>query len=154
MTKRNRVLVVGLVALVAATAVAFVVLAQTEGTVAATPSPRRALIERIAANLGVEADALVAAFATARLEMIDEAVAAGRITAEQALAMKDRIVARRALHDVFAQAIADGRITQDQLALMRQRDRGGFGGPGALRRGGRGGCERWLRSPGERGSGG
>lgn len=140
MTKRNRLLMIGLVALVAAAAVAFVVLAQTASTEPTSSSPREALIEKIAANLGVDKDALVAAFEKARIEMIDDAVVAGRITAEQAQRMKQGIEARQAMRDVMEQAIADGKITPDQLALLGQR--GGRGMPGQqgfMPRGGKGG---------------
>jgi polyhydroxyalkanoate synthesis regulator phasin len=132
MTKRNRLLVLGLVAALAAVTVAFVVWAQTGNTEATTSSPRQALLEKVAAALGVEVDALVAAFEKARLEMIDEAVAAGQLTEEQALAMKERIAARHAMRDVLDQAVADGKITADQLALLGER-RGMAEGPGAIR---------------------
>lgn len=122
MTRRTKVLVMGLLALVAATAVAFVVFAQPG---AAAPARRDGLlakvVAKVAANLGVSTDDLVAAFTKARIELIDEAVAEGKITAEQAQAMKDRLEARRALRDVMAEAIASGKITPEQLTLLRGR---------------------------------
>ncbi|MFH1609652.1 MAG: DUF2680 domain-containing protein [Candidatus Bipolaricaulota bacterium] len=150
MTKRNKVLAIGLVALVAATAVAFVVLAQTESTETTSSSPRAALIEKVAANLGVDKDALVAAFEKARIEMIDDAVVAGRITEEQAQQMKQGIEARQAMRDVLEKAVADGKITQEQLALLGQR--GGRGMPGRqgfMPRGGKGpgDCGRGFMGP-------
>lgn len=134
MTRRSKAVAMGLVAVVAATAVAFVVLGQAD-TEAAVTAPREGLLAKVAANLGVSADDLVAAFTKARLEMIDEAVAAGRITAEQAQAMKDRIEARQALRDVLDQAVAAGKITRDQLALVRGPGRGMLGREGVMLRG-------------------
>jgi hypothetical protein len=49
-----------------------------------------AYLEKLAENLGVSVDELKAAQEAARNEMIDEAVAAGRITAEQAERLKNR----------------------------------------------------------------
>ncbi len=140
MTKRSKAVAMGLVAVVAATAVAFVVFGQADAESAAT-APREGLLAKVAANLGVSADDLVAAFTKARLEMIDEAVAAGRISAEQGQAMKDRIEARQALRDVLDQAIAAGKITRDQLALVRGSGRGMFGREGGMLRGFTG----WMR---------
>jgi len=119
MINRTKAIVMAVMAVVAATTVAFVVFAQAD-TDSAT-SPREGLLAKVAANLGVSVDDLLTAFSKARLEMIDEAVAAGRITAEQAQLMKDRIEARQALREVFAEAMADGKITPDQLALLRGR---------------------------------
>lgn len=133
MNKRTKVMMMGLVAVVAAASVAFVVFAQTDSE--STASPHRSMLARVAANLGVPVDELAAAFAQARLEMIDEAVAAGRITEEQAQAMKARIEARGALRDVFAEALAAGKITQDQLALLRGRGEGMMGRDRAMPRG-------------------
>lgn len=73
----------------------------------------------MAANLGVSVDDLVAAFTKARMELIDEAVAAGRITPEQAEELKNRIEARQALRDVMEEAIASGKITPEQLQYLR-----------------------------------
>ncbi len=133
MTKRVKATVMGLVAVVAAASVAVVVLAQTD-TKTAT-SGREGLLAKVAANLGVAVDDLVAAFTKARVELIDEAVAAGRITAEQAEEMKARMEARQALRGVFADALAEGKITQDQLALVRTRTGGLMGREGAVPRG-------------------
>lgn len=132
MNKRTKAMVLGLVAVVAAASVAFVVFAQTDSGSAAFP-PRERMLAKVAANLGVSTDELVAAFAQARLEMIDEAVAAGQITEEQAQEMKDRIAARQALRGVFDQAIEEGKITQDQLALLRGRMGGMTGCDGLCR---------------------
>lgn len=134
MTRRSKAVVMGLVAIAAATAVAFVVLGQADPWAAAT-APREGLLAKVAANLGVSADDLVAAFTKARLEMIDEAVAAGQITPEQAQAMKDRIEARQALRDVLDEAVAAGELTRDQLALVRGPGRGIGGREGGMLRG-------------------
>ncbi|MGD9840650.1 MAG: DUF2680 domain-containing protein [Candidatus Bipolaricaulis sp.] len=123
MRKQSKWIAVGLVALVAVAMVTFAAFAQTDS--GAVVSESKGLLARVAANLGVSVDDLVAAFTTARLEMIDEAVAAGEITAEQAQVMKERIEAHQALREVLAAAIEDGTITRDQLALLRgQPDRG------------------------------
>ncbi|HPD06855.1 MAG TPA: DUF2680 domain-containing protein [Candidatus Bipolaricaulis sp.] len=117
MKNQTKRVAVSVVALVAVALVAFAVFAQTDSG-AAAPEPK-GLLAKVAANLGVSVDDLVAAFTAARLEMIDEAVAAGEITAEQAQVMKERIEARQALRVVLAEAIEDGKITRDQLALLR-----------------------------------
>ncbi len=119
MTKRGKVLVIGAVAALAVAAVAFVVVGQTGAT---SVTPRRdAFLEKVAAHLGVSVDDLVAAFEKARFEQIDEAVAAGKITPEQAEALKARIEARKALREVLDEALASGKITQEQLDLFRGR---------------------------------
>ena len=143
MTKRTRVLLIGAVAALAVAAVAFVVLGQ-EGTTA--DSGRDRVIAKLAANLGVSVDDLVAAFKKTRLDLIDEAVAAGKITAEQAQAMKDRMEAREALRDVMEEAIASGKITREQLELFLGRGVGrGMPGRGAPLARGRGFLRERLR---------
>lgn len=82
----------------------------------------------MAANLGISTDALIAAFDKAEVELIEEALAAGTITEEQAAAMKAQIEARRAMDAVLAQAVADGKITQEQLELLGIRP-----GPGPMK---------------------
>jgi hypothetical protein len=66
----------------------------------AASSPQERFLATVAANLGVSGDDLVAAFTKARVGLIDEAVAQGKITAAQPQAMKERIEARQALRDV------------------------------------------------------
>lgn len=105
----------GLVAIGAATAVAFGALGQSE----AAPAPQEGLWAKVAANLGVSVDDLVAAFTKARMELIDEAIAAGEITPEEAEELKNRIEARQALRDVMEEAIASGKITPEQLQYLR-----------------------------------
>ena len=119
MTKRVKATVMGLVAVVAAASVAFVVLAQTDDMTPA--SGRDGVLAKVAANLGVSVEDLVSAFTKARVELIDEAVVAGRITEEKAQEMKARMEARQALRGLFADALAQGKITQDQLSLLRGR---------------------------------
>ncbi|MCX7750160.1 MAG: YckD family protein [Candidatus Bipolaricaulota bacterium] len=117
MTKRARALAIGAVAALAVAAVAFVVVGQTGAA-----SPRRgAFLEKVAAHLGVSVDALKGALEKAHLEMIDEAVAAGKLTPEQAEALKARLEARKALREVLDEAIASGKITEEQLGALRER---------------------------------
>jgi len=52
---------------------------------------RAALLERVAAHLGVEVTELQQAITDAQLEMVDEALANGRITEEQADTARERI---------------------------------------------------------------
>lgn len=142
MTKRNKILLTGLVALVAALSVTLVVLGQTARTEAASGAGKRSdLWAKVAANLGITKDALVAAFDQAEIQMIDEALAAGTITEEQATAMKSRIEARKAMDAVLNQAIADGKITPEQLDLLGRR-----AGPGQA-------GQRECMSPGKGGGG-
>lgn len=132
MTRRTKVWLAVLLAAVAAATVAFVVVGET--STEAASSPRERFLAKVATELGVKVEDLVAAFDKARLEMMDEAVAAGRITEEQAQAMKERIESRQALRAVFEQAIRDGKITRDQLALLRGRAGGPAGRLGAMPR--------------------
>lgn len=121
MKRGTKLLLIGLMVLVASLSVAFVILAQTTGTQAASAGKRSDLWEKVAANLGITRAALVAAFDQAEVQLIDEALTAGTITEEQAQRMKAGIEARRAMDAVLEQAIADGKITQDQLALLGRR---------------------------------
>ncbi|MGD9841044.1 MAG: hypothetical protein AB7U87_05030 [Candidatus Bipolaricaulis sp.] len=132
MIRQKKILLTGVLALVAGLATAFVVLGQTTDaqTVAATAT-RPDLWAKVAANLGITKDALRAAFDQAEVEMIDAALAAGTITEDQAREMKARIETRRALDAVLDQAVADGKITQEQLDLL-----GGCTGLGRARAGG------------------
>ncbi len=118
MTRQKKFLVGGILALAAGLSVALVALGQTGGTPASRARVRSDLWAKVAANLGISKDALVAAFEKAEVQLIDEALAAGTITEEQAAAMKAQIEARRAMDDVLAQAVADGKITQEQLELL------------------------------------
>lgn len=147
MTRKNKFLVGGILALAAGLSLALVALGQSAATQGSVARVRSDLWAKVAANLGISTDALVAAFDKAEVELIDEALAAGTITEEQAAAMKAQIEARRAMDAVLAQAVADGKITQEQLELLGVRPgpgpmmgRGflgqgkGGGGPGPLGR--------------------
>jgi len=91
------------------------VLAQTAGTQASTATGATDFWAKVASNLGVSREALLAARDKAELQMIEEELASGKITAEQAAAMTARIEARQALEAVLNQALAEGKITQEQL---------------------------------------
>ena len=139
----RRMKTVGIVALVLAVAgvIAGVAIAQTQTqTTSAAPPVSTSFLAKVAANLGITEDALVAACEKANLETIDEAVAAGRMTAEQAAEMKARVEANQALSKLIAQGVVSGQLTKDQASLLNQ------GAPGrAMMRGGRG--EGWGQRP-------
>jgi uncharacterized protein YidB (DUF937 family) len=59
---------------------------------------RTPLMERVAAKLGIDVDTLRSAFKDAGLEMVDEALANGRITDQQAQRARERIEAGKPLH--------------------------------------------------------
>ena len=141
----RRMKVLGIVALVLTVAgvIAGVAIAQTQTqktTSSVTPAST-SFLAKVAANLGITEDVLVAAYEKANLETIDEAVGAGRMTAEQAAEMKARVEANRALQKLIAQGVASGQLTKDQASLLNQ---GSPGGP-MIRMGGRG--EGWGQRP-------
>jgi lambda repressor-like predicted transcriptional regulator len=80
----------GVVFLLVSSLVAGVALAQGGGT-GDTQGERPSLAARVAAHLGVTEQQLVDAFKAARLEMLDEAVAAGKISPEDAEQIRQRI---------------------------------------------------------------
>lgn len=122
MRNRKKVLTIAAVVLLAAGLAAGFVLAQdSEGTGAVASTSPDTLRGKLAAILGIEESALADAFEQVRLEGIDEAVAAGTITEEQAEAMKAGIEARSALQDVIDEAIASGELTQEQADLLGHR---------------------------------
>ena len=103
----------------------------------------------LAEALGITVDELQTAKDEVQQRLLDEAVAAGEITQEQA----DLMVARQAFQEyqqelrqsemeaALAQAVTDGVITQEQAdLLLSEQGAGGFFGPGmdGGRRGGRG----------------
>ncbi len=133
MMSRKRVLWIVVAAVAASAVLAVVVLAQSTGTQSGT-AVRKDFWARVAANLGISREALVAAVDQAEIQMIDEALAAGLITEEQAQWMKIRVEARRAMDEVIGQALAEGKITEDQWALWG-RYRGLAKGRGVLGRG-------------------
>ena len=80
----------GVVILLVSGLVAGVALAQGGGE-GGTQGEREGFLSRVAAHLGVTEQQLVDAVKAARLEMVDEAVAAGKITQEQADRVRERI---------------------------------------------------------------
>ena len=80
----------GVVVLLVSSLVAGVALAQGGGT-GDTQGERESFAARVAAHLGVTEQQLVDAFKAARLEMLDEAVAAGKISPEEAEQIRQRI---------------------------------------------------------------
>ena len=80
MWKNTKVLALVLVALVALGTVGYVVYAQT----AQAQSTSKSYLARVAEKLGVTEDALTQAMYEAKAEMIDEAVAEGKLTKAQA----------------------------------------------------------------------
>jgi polyhydroxyalkanoate synthesis regulator phasin len=122
MRNRKKVLTVTAAVLLAAGLAAGLVLAQDAADTGVTaPNESTTMLSRIAAILGIEESTLADAFEQARLESLDEAVAAGTITEEQAEAMKAGIAARSALRDVIDGAIESGDLTQEQADLLGQR---------------------------------
>jgi hypothetical protein len=141
MKTKRKILTIAGIALLAGGIVAGFVLAQDSDEGAAPVSTASGtFLARVASILGVEESALVGAFEQARLEEIDAAVADGRLTQEQADAMKANIEARSALRGVVEDAIASGRLTQEQADLLQLRfSNGGLMGRGGL--GSRGGMQ-------------
>jgi len=124
MNNRKKILTVVALALLVGGLAAGLVLAQESGEEAAASAEADSLIERVAVILGIDETALADAFEQARLEAIDAAVADGRLTEEQAEAMKAQIEARTAMRDALESALASGEITQEQLDLLRGRSIG------------------------------
>lgn len=127
MIHRKKVWTILTVVLLAAGLTAGLVLAQEEEDMAEiveTATERTTLMERVAAILGIEESVLADAYQQAHLQGIDEALAAGEITEDQAEAMKARIEARSAMQDVLDDAIASGALTEEQLELLHGPGRG------------------------------
>lgn len=127
MKRRTKTFGIVLLILVVAAVAAVLAFAQAQNstqptTTASTPTT---FLGKVAANLGITEDALVAAYEKASIQTIDEAVAAGRITAEQASQMKERIGANETLQKLIAQGLASGQLTQEQADLLNQRFPGG-----------------------------
>lgn len=130
LTNKKTLKVMAVVAVLAVLgAVSAVVLAQTSD--AAPAAGETTFLAKVAANLGIDESALVAAMHTAREQSIDEALAAGRITEEQAAAMKERLATSRAMAELIDEGVASGRITQSQADQMNRR-MGGSGGIGVI----------------------
>ena len=123
MTKRNRVLGLGLMVLVLGLVGTGLVVAQdgiAEDVVSATV-PTTTFLEKVAANLGVTVDELAAAFEAARLEGIDEAVASGLLTEEEAEALKLRLESQTTMQELIDDAFASGEISQEMADLLGER---------------------------------
>jgi len=144
MNRRKTGLWIGIVVLTAALIGAGVVFAQ-EAAEATGDEPmtvaESTFQEKVAAHLGISVDELNGAIVAAHLESIDEAVAAGRLTEEQAAQARLRIEAQQSLQDLIEQGLASGELTEDEADLLMQRGRGAtmfgarsFGGAGFERR--------------------
>jgi len=124
MKTRKRTFSIAAIVLLAAGLAAGLALAQDSEDVAEvteSEATETTFIARVAANLGVEESALTDAMELARIQEIDEAVADGRLTEEQADEMKARIEARQAMKDVIENAIASGELTEEQAELLNLR---------------------------------
>lgn len=145
MSSRTKFLALGLAAVLAAAALVGWAMAQGSGEQATTATTPQTFLGRVAANLGVSEAKLLEAITQARLQTIDEAIAQGWITQEQADRMKEQISASQALLRLIDEALQQGKITQEQAALMKQRIPGheglGWGAWGF--RGGHRGGRRW-----------
>jgi polyhydroxyalkanoate synthesis regulator phasin len=126
MSRRTKLIIVGLVGALLAAALVGWAMAQGQGageqpaTTTPTTAPFQSFLSRVAANLGVSETKLLEAITQARLQMIDEAVQQGWLTQEQATLMKQRISASQALLQMVDEALKQGKITQEQAAWMRQ----------------------------------
>ena len=89
MWKNTKVLALVLVALVVLGTVGYVVYAQTQAQ-----STSKSYLARVAEKLGVTEDALAQAMYEAKAEMIDEAVAEGKLTQAQANYFKTMLKAQ------------------------------------------------------------
>ena len=87
---KKTLLILGAVAALAVAIVAVAAVGAQEGTPDAE-KPADEFIAKTAENLGITVDELTAAMTNARFEMIDEAVADGKLTEEQAAKLKERI---------------------------------------------------------------
>jgi len=127
MTGRRRALLIGLLALSLGGLAAGLVLAQGDGMDAADTVPSsESLLGRVAAILGIEETDLEAAFQQAHEQRIDEAVAEGRLTEEQAAQMKERMAFRAEMAEILREAVDQGRISEEQAARFGQRGGGGM----------------------------
>jgi hypothetical protein len=136
-TKKRIGIALALIVL-AAVAVASVLAFAESSTPSPSPSATAAtttsFFAKVAKNLGIDESKLEAAIATAEEQSIDEALAAGRITQEQATAMKERLAAEKAMEQVITDGVASGKITQAQADLLGLRSPSGqmMGGRGML----------------------
>jgi hypothetical protein len=79
------------IAAVAALSVALFAVASVGAQEGTGDTPVQTFVSKLAAKLGISEDQLTTAVKDVELEMVDEALAAGRITEEQATEMRDRI---------------------------------------------------------------
>jgi membrane-bound lytic murein transglycosylase B len=79
------------IAAVAALAVALFAVASVGAQEGTDGTPVQTFVGKLAAKLGISEDQLATAVKDVELEMVDEALAEGRITEEQAAEMRDRI---------------------------------------------------------------
>jgi hypothetical protein len=78
---------------------------------------RRGMAERVAEKLGIEVDALKDAVKQARLDRVDEALANGRITEEQAANARTRIEEGRRAHPRIALRIRHAIVESSAAAI-------------------------------------
>jgi hypothetical protein len=138
-TKTKRIGIVATLVVLAALAIAgAVAFAQASNSASGSDAAPRAaattFLAKVAKNLGISEAALVSAMQAANEQSIDEALAAGRITAEQAAAMKERLAADKAMDQLIADGVASGKITQAQADLRDGPSIGGrmMGGRGPV----------------------
>lgn len=127
------------------------------------PTPAERFLARVADHLDVSVEELESAITAARIEIIEEAVEAGRITREQADRITERLgeggvswgfcrrnfrradLDRGALEERLEAAVEAGRITREQADRITERlgEGDGFGSRGLGRRSMRGGFGAW-----------
>jgi len=118
--KRNRSVGVSLMVLALGVLGTGLVVAQDtepEDVVTSTV-PASTFAEKVAANLGVTVEELEAAYASARLQQIDEAVAGELLTEEQAEELKLRLESQTAMQQLIDDAVASGEISQEMADLL------------------------------------
>ncbi len=105
---------------------------QNATTATSASTTTTSFLSKVAKSLGIDESKLTSAIETAQEQTIDEALAAGRITQEQATAMKERLTADKAMQQVIADGVTSGKITQAQADLVGGRGMGGgmMGGRG------------------------
>lgn len=134
MSARTKIVAIVSVGVVAALAVAGAVVWAESGSnsapAATSAGTATTFLSKVASVLGIDVSRLEAAIQTAREAEIDEALAAGRISAEEAAAMKERLAAEKAIDQVIADGLARGTITQDQVDLAGRGRMGGKMGGG------------------------
>jgi uncharacterized protein YidB (DUF937 family) len=88
----------GIAAIALAGAAVFVMVAAGASAQEGDAGARTPLLERVAAKLGIDVATLRGAVKDSALEMVDEALANGRITEQQAARARERIEAGKPLH--------------------------------------------------------